>query len=307
MHRMATVLAAAVTVAAATIAGAAPALAAHHADARPAHAAAAPPASYYLSLGDSLAVGIQPNAKGQDVETTQGYADQLYTALKPGNPTLKLTKLGCPGETTTSMINGGICTYSDKTQLAQAAAFLKAHAGHVQLVTIDIGANDLNQCVVLPTTAKIIACLEKVLPVTVKNLETIVGTLRATSKTVPIIGMTYYDPELAYYLRGTAAGRQLAQASVTLASQFGKDLRQVYTHFGVPVASMYQAFGTSQFKATDTLPALGKLPRDVALICSYTWECVASPVGPNEHANVLGYGLIADTFLKTYLNTVLAG
>ena len=50
-----------------------------------------------------------------------------------------------------------------------------------------------------------------------------------------------------------------------------------------------------------------KLPRDVALICSYTWECVASPVGPNEHANVLGYGLIADTFLKTYLNTILAG
>ena len=34
------------------------------------------------------------------------------------------------------------------------------------------------------------------------------------------------------------------------------------------------------------------------MVCYYTWECAPKPKGPNEHANVLGYGLIANTFLK---------
>ncbi|MGH3399034.1 MAG: SGNH/GDSL hydrolase family protein, partial [Streptosporangiaceae bacterium] len=114
MHRIVTFIAAAAAVALAGVTGAGPALAAPRAP--------APAPAYYLSLGDSLAQGVQPNAKGVSVETKQGYADQLYTALKMGNPTLKLEKLGCPGETTTSMIKGGICKYADGSQLAQAVA-----------------------------------------------------------------------------------------------------------------------------------------------------------------------------------------
>ena len=49
------------------------------------------------------------------------------------------------------------------------------------------------------------------------------------------------------------------------------------------------------------------VPLDVAMVCSYTWECAPPPVGPNEHANVLGYGVIADTFLKTYIGLPKAG
>ena len=44
------------------------------------HAAARP--NYYLALGDSLAIGVQPSASGEDVSTNQGYADDLY-ALFP--------------------------------------------------------------------------------------------------------------------------------------------------------------------------------------------------------------------------------
>jgi hypothetical protein len=43
------------------------------------------------------------------VETPYGYPDQVYAALRPSHPTLKLVKLGCPSETTSTMINGGIC------------------------------------------------------------------------------------------------------------------------------------------------------------------------------------------------------
>jgi hypothetical protein len=115
--------------------------------------------SYYLSLGDSLSVGDQPNAQGVTLPTNQGYADQLYAALRAHDRDLRLAKLGCPGETTATLNKGGICGYqgdqrysltADKgTQLAAALAFIRAHHGHVPLITIDIGANDLNGCVVL--------------------------------------------------------------------------------------------------------------------------------------------------------------
>src|SRR6516164_1454925 len=104
------------------------------------------PASYYLALGDSLSQGVQPDAAGTSVPTGQGYPDQLYAALHRSQPALRLVKLGCPGETTATMIHGGICRYRDGSQLAATVAFLSAHRGHVVLVTIDIGANDPEDC-----------------------------------------------------------------------------------------------------------------------------------------------------------------
>ncbi|HEX3493449.1 MAG TPA: SGNH/GDSL hydrolase family protein [Streptosporangiaceae bacterium] len=298
MHRIASIVAAATVVTAAAITGAGPAFAVSSAHPPARHRAPAPAPTYYVSLGDSLAQGVQPNAKGVSVETNQGYANQLYTALKMGNPTLKLEKLGCPGETTASMIKGGICKYADGSQLAQAVAFLKAHAAATQVVTIDIGANDLNPCVVLTSVPKIVQCLNKVFPPMLKNLATIMTELRTAGGTsLKIVGMTYYVPELAEWLAG-GAGQQIADASPELGSIFGQDLRVIYKKFGAPVASLYQAFDTQDIKTMVTLPAFGKVPKDVAMVCYYTWECAPKPQGPNEHANVLGYGLIANTFLK---------
>ncbi len=291
MHRIASIIAAATVVTAAAVTGAGPALAAPRAP--------APAPAYYVSLGDSLAQGVQPNAKGQDVITKQGYPDQLFTALHVGNPTLKLAKLGCPGETTASMINGGICTYTGaKSQLAAALAFLQAHQGHIQLVTIDIGANDLNPCLAKTLLKNVIKCLETTIPKVVKNLGSILKALRSApgGATLPIIGMTYYDPELAGWL--VPKLRTRAEASIALASQFGLDLRQVYKAAGAPVASAFGAFHTSDIKHLVTVPAFGKVPRDVAYLCSYTWQCTTAQ---DEHANVLGYGVIANAFLKVIL------
>src|SRR5215468_855166 len=207
MRRIATTIAVAtVVVATGAMAGGVPALAASHG------AKATTASSFYLSLGDSLAQGVQPNAQGVSVETKQGYPDQLFTALHLGNPTLKLVKLGCPGETTGTMINGGICSYSASSQLAQAAAFLSRHRGHVQLVTIDIGANDLNPCLALTTINQIVACLQQVFPQVQNNLETIMQTLTTASGSgvPPIIGMTYYDPSWPTgegHARGQGAGQ----------------------------------------------------------------------------------------------------
>lgn len=279
------------------LAGALPAAAAHH-SAATTHQAAGTPRFYYVSLGDSLARGVQPSANG-DVETSQGYADQLFTALQLGNPELHLIKFGCPGETTKTMIKGGICTYQAGSQLAQAARFIKNHPGHVQLVTIDIGANDLNPCVALTNLTKLVACLQKVIPVAVKNLATIMATLRAAStKPVDIVAGNYYVPELAGWLKGTKAAKELAQDSVALGKAFNSDLTAVYSKFKVPVADVFTAFHTADFKTMVTIPAFGSVPRDVGFICSYTWQCSQFQ---DEHANRLGYAVIASAFMNVLL------
>ncbi len=60
---------------------------------------------HYLSLGTSLSVGIQPDASGVNQLTNDGYADQLHDIIAPDYRKLKLTKLGCPGETTVSRLS----------------------------------------------------------------------------------------------------------------------------------------------------------------------------------------------------------
>jgi lysophospholipase L1-like esterase len=300
MRRIAATLAVVITVITMTVAGAVPALASHVAK------AGGTTTTYYLSLGDSLAQGVQPNSKGVSVETKAGYPNQLATALRQTNPSLRLVKLGCPGETTATMINGGICAYAAGSQLAQAVRFLKQHGAQTQLVTIDIGANDLNKCVALPTLAQIAKCLGKVIPKTVTRLGQIMAQLRAAYPGT-IIGMSYYVPQLAGWLQGTKAGRQLARAGVVLGGAFNNELTGVYTKFGTPVANVFAAFRTKDFKDKVKTPAFGTVPLNVATLCSYTWMCAPPPVGPNEHANVLGYGVIANTFFKKYMSLSQAG
>ena len=61
------------------------------------------------------------------------------------HPFLRLKKLGCSGETTTTMITGGVCDYTAGNQLAQAMAFLQTH--RVVLITITIGGDDILHCI----------------------------------------------------------------------------------------------------------------------------------------------------------------
>ena len=292
MRRIVTILALVAAVATMSLAGAVPAVAASSA---PSHDALG--AGYYLSLGDSLSQGVQPNAAGVSVETNQGYPDQLYAALRFGDPRLELVKLGCPGETTGTMITGGVCSYPQGSQLAAAVSFLKQHRGRVSLITIDIGANDLNPCVILTDPTKLQECTAGALKTIGANLTYIMAELRAAGGSkVRIIGMTYYVPELAAWLTGPA-GQESAQLSEQLAVIFSGVLSQVYQAFGARIADVFSAFHSSDFTRQVTLPGIGTVPLNVALICQWTWECAPPPRGPNEHANKIGYRVIALTFL----------
>ena len=254
------------------------------------------PASYYLALGDSLSRGVQPDTAGVSVETGQGYPDQVYAALRPRYPALQLVKLGCPGETTSTMINGGICRYPGGSQLAAAVAFLRAHRGHVLLVTLDIGANDTEDCGSW-ASLRAASCLRTDIPGSVSHLSTIVARLRAaTGPDVRIVGMSYYLPALAEWRAGTP-GQAIAWLTERLAAGYNELLNHAYTASGARVANVFGAFDTGNFATRVTMPGLGTLPRNVALICQWTWQCAAPPRGPNQHANQTGYGVIAGTFL----------
>ena len=253
--------------------------------------------SYYLSLGDSLSVGVQPDAAGKSLPTGQGYASQLYAALRAGDPGLRLVKLGCSGETTHTMIDGGICSYPAHSQLAEAVSFLRAHRGRVSLVTIDIGANDPDSCITRASLGAIVSCVAKGFPQTVANLTKIMSSLRAAAGSkVRIIGMNYYVPALSQWLDGPL-GQQYARLSERLVVGYNKLLTTEYQHYGAGVADVFGAFHSGDFTDKVRVPGIGTVPRNVAAICLWTWECAASPRGPNEHARPIGYGVIALAFL----------
>ena len=254
-------------------------------------ASQAPP-TYYLALGDSLSQGVQPDAAGASVETRYGYADQLYAALRPGHPTLELVKLGCPGETTSTMINGGICHYPDGSQLKAAVAVLHAYRGRVLLVTIDIGANDPEHCGSQTSLSQLASCATTGIPAAVTHLTTIMAALKAAAGPgVRIVGMNYYLPALAEWRDGLP-GHVVAWAAERLAATYNDLLDRAYATYGARVANVFGAFDTADFTEQ------GTTPRNVALLCQWTWACAAPPRGPNQHANQAGYQVMARALLQ---------
>jgi hypothetical protein len=264
---------------------------------------------YYLSLGDSLSQGDQPNATGESLPTDQGFTDQLYAVLRRDDPGLELHKLGCPGDTTTTMINGGICGYSganlvsytSKTgsQLTAALDFIRHN--RVPLITIDIGADNILPCLTEGSFSAVAACVEQQFPIVQSELTDIVGQLRAADPHATIVGMTYYDVSLADWLTGSA-GQAFATASLTIIGAFRNLLAGVYQAGGARVADVYASFRTADMTGKLTLPGIGTVPEDVGLLCQWTWMCTPAPRGPNVHANVIGYGVIARTFLAAIGN-----
>jgi lysophospholipase L1-like esterase len=243
---------------------------------------------YYVALGDSLAAGPERGGDAND------YPEQLFVNLREADPNLRLARFGCGGETTASMISPSLpwegrgerhlCSYANGSQLADAVRFLQAHRQFVSLVTIDIGGNDVLFCVAeLDQT-----CLAEGLAAIEQNLPLILSALRvAAGADVPIVGMNYYNPFLAFWFASPAFAAVTNQMVV---DQVNPALEAAYADAGSPVADVESAFATTNWAPE------GGVPLNVLRICQWTLMCTG-PFGPSSvHPNTAGYGVIAGAF-----------
>ncbi|MFD3688413.1 GDSL-type esterase/lipase family protein [Nocardiopsis sp. NPDC058631] len=288
--------------------------------------------SYYLSLGDSLTVGIQPDGNGTPQETSDGYTDILYRTLYDADSTLQHERMGCGGEDTTSFLGGGIphCDeqYGGTSQIEAAEDFLSGHEGRVGLVTLTIGGNNFTGCVTGldggagPTVDT--ACVDDGLERVESEIPEIANRLRtAAGPGTRIVAMTYYNPFLAAQLLGDGAeaseepgdsdgpappedGPRLGEAegelpfdaglvgyATDVLEQLNESLRSGFAAEDIAVADVESAFGSLDGEVPAD-SATG-LPSNLQNVCDLTWMCNTDQ-GPDIHTNQAGARVIAAAF-----------
>ncbi|KGN31948.1 hypothetical protein N802_18805 [Knoellia sinensis KCTC 19936] len=239
--------------------------------------------SWYLALGDSLAAGYQP---GVGDDRRGGYVGGVLDALQDSAPKAKLRNISCSGATTTSLMGTDRCDYEAGSQLAAGVEFLKAHKSKVDLVTIDVGANDVTPCL---RATDMVTCALTAVATVERNLTTILGELRAaTGPDTQIVVLNYYNPFLASWLTGPA-GQQLAGLTSFLQTLLNNGVMRAAMSVDADVADVATAF-----RSTNTTPVsspFGTVPTNVATVCAWTWMCSKNDI----HANDAGYAVLADT------------
>lgn len=249
--------------------------------------------TYYVSLGDSYAVGYQPNLNATPGFT--GYvADQTH---------MTLVNFACSGATTTSILDTVGCpipmpnepnavAYPLTTQIAAADAFISAHQGHIGLVTILIGGNDVVPC---SLQSDFVPCASAAMPTLSTNVATLASDLRtAAGPSVPIIGLSYPDAYLGSYAypstQPSAASLQRAEQSVTVfKSLLNPTLKQAYAGENIKFLDITAwTGGYTSLSQTAQTAAYGSVPTSVAIVCWMTWTCRNG----NPHGTTAGYDMM---------------
>jgi lysophospholipase L1-like esterase len=257
--------------------------------------------TYYVSVGDSYAVGYQPG-RG----STPGYT--AYVAKKTH---LELANFGCGGATTTSILDDTGCPdvlphtagahlYPTSTQAAAAEAFIRSHRHHIGLITVSIGGNDVTACA---AAANPIPCVSTAVTSITKNVAALALGLRtAAGPGVPIIGSTYPDVILGDYVYPsqppTASRVSLANLSVVaFKSLINPALVKAYAEAGGSLVDVTESTGAyTPLTDTTTLAPYGTIPKAVARVCTLTWFCKEG----NIHATDTGYELIGKLLVARY-------
>lgn len=204
---------------------------------------AAPLRPTYLALGDSLAYGMQIGKLRAEIAQNDvtvasfdtGYVDAVAAKLRESMPELQVINYGCPGETTSSFIDGpcGYATsgkpFGDRplpahaaysgAQMTAALAYLAQHP-EVTTVTIDVGINDLRAVeIACPDGPNFDRCVAQgwsaARPGTEDRLRDIFARLRSAAPSAKIVALGYYN-----WLGGVAPGtdRSVEDLDATIAS-----------------------------------------------------------------------------------------
>lgn len=260
--------------------------------AAPGGAAAANRPAEYLALGDSLAFGYSPFVNPTNPDNFVGYPEALAPLLRD-----RVTNASCPGETSSHFISltgadhgcgdwrfgYGLPLHTSyaTSQLAFADAFLQSHP-KTQLVTIDIGANDVgalrDACLLTADPMGcVVAGLPDMLATYAANLDTIYRHIRVVDGyRHKIVALAFYSPDYA----DAATTWAISQVNAVLADRT--------LAWGGIVADGFASFAV----------AAGPYGGDT---CAAGLRIVnlAPPPACDDHPSAAGRDLLAQTILRT--------
>ena len=270
---------------------------------------------YYVSMGDSYSVGYQNPTLGN----TKG-----FTGYVAGKEKLQLENFGCGGATTASLFSQIGCPagasaatdgvpYPTTNQVDAAVAFIAAHPGQVNLVTVSIGGNDVTSCAAgsnpIPCVAAAATSIQTNVTALVTDLDT---ALTANGDSAAhIVGITYPDVILGDYVAPAGSTNPVLAAESQLAfdALINPTLNTAYTSVArgafvnvtsapYKLATAGDDTGTFDLTTgaftgpTTNLSGVGKgVPVPVAEVCKITWYCAPATFG-DIHANTKGYNFI---------------
>jgi lysophospholipase L1-like esterase len=176
-----------------------------------------PPKTFYLSLGDSMAFGLQFDRLFEMLDAgtytpdafDTGYTDVLGARMHQLRPDQQTVNLSCPGESTHTMIDGGcsfvlpepdgpglsLHTDYSGSQLDAAVSFLRSHPHEVGPVTLAIGGNDVIDTIA-GTCNFDAACVRQsgLRDRLGRRLDHILGALRAAAPDAEIVVVAFHNP-----------------------------------------------------------------------------------------------------------------
>lgn len=239
----------------------------------------------YLALGDSLAAGYQPGT-GDDPDG--GYPAKVLAGLRAERPEADVTlvNLGCTGETTESFVAGGRCTYPGGGQLQAALAVLASPGPPVDVITLDIGANDVLGC--LSAGGIDDSCATASVASAATALDNSLQQLRSAAPHARIVVLDYYNPLLAAWTTGPD-GERLARASTGSLAALNSAIAVAARTSGAEVAHVSTAFSSEDFEVANGQ----RLPVNVQRVCDLTWMCTQGDIHTNDAGNaVLGEAVL---------------
>lgn len=251
---------------------------------------------FYLVVGASASLGFQPTGivGHNGARTDRGYANDVLAVERARGVNLTMRQVGCPGETTFSMLHtGDHCYLGSGSQRHAAVRYLGLHHAEPGLVTIDLGFNDVRTCLWkwVPEESCVSAGLAQIRA----NLPGVIALLRhAAGPHVYFVGVLYADPFLSDYLNPNSSATAANETRV-LVTRLDAELTQIYRAADVPVANVPGVFHMDD--VTTTTWNHRTVPENVYYACAWTWLCTPPPWGPDDHPNDAGYRAIANSIL----------
>ena len=254
-------------------------------------------------MGDSLAFGYQkakvianlPNPSPTLFNTGYVNVFQFGSTLTSSAgfnadyPGVQTVNLGCPGETSSTLLNAtnsttGCTTYPfsihvnhpGQTQIQKAVAVLDANGGKVVPVTIDIGANDVLGLVDSCTTSGVISltCVQTGAGATFAtvqhNLDSALRQIRAGAGYTQIMVIGIYNPLYPAIFQQTLDQTGSFKAAAAAGAETDALAAQLNTLQG-NAAAKYRAYFVDPLPLFN--PQEGGPRNELATVCTLTAVC----------------------------------